>query len=61
MNKEKRVLWSREQSTKLKELLNAKLAITEIAKVLNRTEKSIRRKCERLNVSSSTTYEKKKR
>jgi len=54
----KRVLWTRGSTEKLKELLDKKVSIGKISNLLNRTEKSIRRKCERLNLSSSTTYTK---
>lgn len=54
----KRVLWTREATRDLKKLLEDRLSIKEISLMLGRTEKSIRRKCERLSLSSSTTYTK---
>lgn len=56
-----RSLWKPEDDKKLKKLLAIKgYGITQISLELNRSEKAIRRRCDRLNLSSSSTYNKKK-
>jgi hypothetical protein len=51
-----RILWSKSSTDKLMELINNRTPITKISKTLKRSQKSIRRKCDRLKISSSTTY-----
>lgn len=54
--KRKHVLWTHEEIACLEEAVNKKTHIREISKMLGKSEKAIRRKCEWLGVSSSTTY-----
>jgi hypothetical protein len=62
MAKRKRTLWTNSDDKNLKKLLSIKgLGIEKIGAELNRSEKAIRRRCERLNISSSATYIKKKK
>lgn len=61
MTTRERKLWKKEDDKKLKELLALRdLCIKEIAETLNRTPKSVRRRCDRLSISSSSTYKKKR-
>jgi hypothetical protein len=56
-----RSLWKPEDDKKLKKLLAIKgYGIAQISLELNRSEKAVRRRCDRLNLSSSSTYSKKK-
>ena len=55
-NSRPHVLWSSEEMEKLRSLVKDRLPVRIIAKQLNRSEKAIRRKCEWLGLSSSTTY-----
>jgi len=50
--------WSPEEEDQLRQLLLEKTKIPEIKKLLGRTEKSIRRKCEQLGISSSVRIQK---
>lgn len=49
-------IWSPTEVENLRNLLNSKKTMVEITKILNRTEKSIRRKCETARISSATVY-----
>jgi hypothetical protein len=61
MRKDKRSLWKESEDKKLIDLLRIRgIGIDKIAQKLKRTEKAIRRRCERLNLSSSSLYNKKK-
>lgn len=50
------VLWTREETQRLETLIAERCPVREIAQKLKKSEKGIRRKCEWLCVSSSTTY-----
>jgi len=52
------ILWGKRQVAALQKMVGEKVAISKIAAHLGKSEKSIRRKCERLGLSSSTTYQK---
>ena len=54
------ILWSAKEKAKLAELIRVKTPMREIIRILKKTEKSIRRKCDRMGLSSATIYEKKK-
>jgi hypothetical protein len=57
--KKKHVLWTAEDTQTLKRLIKEKSkAISDIANELGRTEKAIRRKCDKIGYSSSTVYKK---
>lgn len=59
MAKRKRTLWDIETDKELKLLLAIKgLGIDAISKTLKRSSKAIRRRCERLKISSSSIYTK---
>jgi DNA-binding Lrp family transcriptional regulator len=61
MPKQKRTLWNIEDDRRLRNLLEKRgMGIAKIAKVLKRSPKAVRRRCERLEISSSNTYIKKK-
>jgi hypothetical protein len=61
MRKNKRSLWKESEDRKLIDLLRIRgIGIEKIAQKLERTEKAIRRRCERLNLSSSSLYNKRK-
>lgn len=51
-------IWSPTEVTALQQLLQKKLSMREITKSLARSEKSIRRKCAALGISSATVYQK---
>lgn len=55
-SKKEHRLWSTEDTSLLKTLLGEKQSIEEIAKTLNRSQKSVRRKCETSGMSSATVY-----
>jgi IS30 family transposase len=54
----KRKIWTESQLQILQSLLAKKKDVTTIAKNLGKSEKAIRRKCERLNISCSPLYKK---
>jgi hypothetical protein len=54
--KKAHILWTRQETEVLSELIKARTPIRGIADILKKSEKAIRRKCEWLGVSSSTTY-----
>lgn len=53
-----RILWSKGELETLKLLLEAKVPMNELAQSLCRSEKAIRRKCEAMDWSSATVYQK---
>jgi IS30 family transposase len=56
-----RALWSPEEDKHLIKLLDTRgLGLKEIGAQMNRSPKAIRRRCERLEISSSNVYKKKK-
>jgi hypothetical protein len=62
MDKKKRSLWTPEDDKELKKLLIVRgFGIDNISSALKRSAKAVRRRCERLNISSSSTYVKKKK
>ena len=52
------VLWTPKEVATLTDCLEKKIPIKKIADKLGKTEKSIRKKCEWLGLSSATTYRK---
>jgi hypothetical protein len=60
-DKTKHILWTEEETVQLVSMLKERMPIKDIARKLKRKEKAIRKKCEWLGMSSSTTYGQKKR
>jgi len=54
----KRALWSPHLTDQLIELVAQKVELHILSKKLGKTEKAIRRKCERLKISCSPLYKK---
>jgi transcriptional regulator with PAS, ATPase and Fis domain len=55
-SKRKHQIWSPDETRWLRQLLEEKTSLTRIQDLLKRSEKSIRRKCETLGISSATVY-----
>jgi hypothetical protein len=51
-------VWTPKETEVLKTLLSQNTSLAKMASTLGKTEKAIRRKCERLNISCSPKYKK---
>jgi transcriptional regulator with PAS, ATPase and Fis domain len=57
-SKKEHIIWSEEEVKQLLELIETRVHIKDISTALRKSEKSIRRKCERLKISCATIYKK---
>jgi hypothetical protein len=58
LSKKQRRFWTKQDVRVLHDLIEAKTDLPTICETLNRTEKSIRRKCDQEKISSATFYKK---